>query len=72
MKKSIFSFNNSGSMPEIKNPKVKLAGQTNGAQFPDSKPGNRVGFSDEDEIEVTHEVYFGENIKRVLRAFFRK
>ena len=54
------------SLPESANPGIKMAGQH----------GSVVNLSVSKktfvEMEVTHEVFFGENIKRVIRAIFGK
>jgi hypothetical protein len=79
MKRSLFpvpKMRNSASLSGFNNSKVNSS-----AQFPideqsDSVPGyiitNALIQKASREIEVTHEVFFGENIRRVIRYFFGK
>ena len=61
---SIINMSNSASQSGSKKPKASSA------------PGNQIHISSKQiasvELEVTHEVFFGENLKRVIRALCGK
>ena len=43
--------------------------QIGGEILPEKKQSKMVDKEDDEEDEVTHEVFFGENIKRLIKAF---
>lgn len=57
-------------IPDTKKKEVSLYIKKSGGKIIDTND-NREKDLDEDD-EVTHGVFFGENIKRVIKAFFSK